>query len=135
MTQHQLGLTRQQQRLLDFLRDREGQDLQAPSLDEMAAAVGLKAKSGALRLVCGLEERGYVVRKVARVRSVRLVHHRSHPVAQQLRDALVSRLADLPPDSRLTPLQVMHLVRDTPLDDAPVGKAAGGTAPIGERVA
>jgi SOS-response transcriptional repressor LexA len=114
----QLGLTKQQRLLLDFLRDREKEDLAAPSLDEMAAAVGLKAKSGALRIVKGLEERGYLVRKVARVRSVRLVHHRSHPVAQQLRDALTRRLADLPADSQLSPLQVMQLIRDTPLDDA-----------------
>jgi repressor LexA len=123
-----LGLTRQQRLLLDFLRDREAQDLAAPSLDEMAAALGLKAKSGALRIVQALEERGYVVRKVARVRSVRLIHHRSHPVAQQLRDALIHRLADLPPETPLSPIEVMRLIRETPLDEAP----APGDAPMGD---
>lgn len=130
-----LGLTKQQRTLLDFLHDREAHDLQAPSLDEMAAAIGLKSKSGALRLVCGLEERGYLVRKVARVRSVRLVHHRSHPVVHQLRDALINRLADLPADSLLTPLEVMRLVRDTPLDDAPAGKAPSASVPASTSIA
>jgi SOS-response transcriptional repressor LexA len=115
------GLTPQQHRLLQFLRAQESQGLPAPSLDEMAAAVGFKARSGALRLVVGLEERGYIRRIPGRQRSVQLVD-RAHPVADQLRDALVEAVAALPEGARLTPIEVMALIRETPVE-ARRGKA------------
>jgi DNA-binding MarR family transcriptional regulator len=108
------GLTPKQHQLLQFLRARESQGLPAPSLDEMAAAVGLESKSGAHRLVAGLVERGYVRRMLERKRSVRVID-RAHPVADQVRDALVAAVAALPQGCRLTPMEVMALIRETAL--------------------
>jgi repressor LexA len=116
------GLTPKQHRLLQFLRARESQALPAPSLDEMAAALGLKARSGAHRLVAGLEERGFIRRIVARKRSVQVIY-RAHPVADQLRGALIAAVAALPEGSRLTPIEAMTLIRETPLE-AQQGQAA-----------
>ena len=109
-----LGVTPKQHRLLQFLRERESLGLPAPSLDEMAAAVGLRARSGAHRLVAGLEERGHVRRIAARQRSVQVIH-RAHPAADQLRDALIAAVAALPEGSRLTTIEVLALIRETPL--------------------
>jgi DNA-binding MarR family transcriptional regulator len=109
-----LGVTPQQHRLLQFLRDRESLGLPRPSLDEMAAVLGLKAKSAAHRLVERLEERGYVRRIGARQRSVHVIY-RAHPVADQLREALVAAVAALPEGCRLTPSEAMALIRETPL--------------------
>jgi len=117
------GITPQQHRLLQFLRERDTLDLPPPSLEEMAAAVGLKAKSGAHRLVAGLEERGYVRRIGGRQRSVQVIH-RAHPAADQLREALVAAVAALPEGCRLTPDEAMALIRETPLLEA-----GGGGAP------
>jgi SOS-response transcriptional repressor LexA len=112
------GLTPKQHRLLQFLRDQESQGHPAPSLDEMATAVGLKSKSGAHRLVAGLEERGYVRRMLERKRSIQ-VTDRAHPAADQLRDALVAAVAVLPEGSVLTPIEVMALIRETALETRP----------------
>ena len=108
----QFGLTPKQQQLLQFLRERESQGLPAPSMDEMAAAVGIRSKSGAFRLVEGLAERGYVRRIVGRKRSVQVID-RAHPVADQLRDALIAAVAALPEGCRLTPIEAMALIRET----------------------
>jgi repressor LexA len=111
---NRLGVTPQQHRLLQFLRERESLGLPNPSLDEMAAAVGLKARSGAHRLVARLEERGHVRRIATRQRSVQVIH-RAHPVADQLRDALIAAVAALPEGCSLTPNEAMALIRETPL--------------------
>jgi len=110
-----LGVTPKQHRLLQFLRERESLGLPRPSLDEMAAAIGLKARSAAHRLVERLEERGYVRRIGARQRSVHVIY-RAHPVADQLRDALIAAVAALPEGCRLTPSEAMALIRETPLN-------------------
>jgi SOS-response transcriptional repressor LexA len=113
-----LGTTPKQHRLLQFLCERESQRLPAPSLDEMAAAVGLQARSGAHRLVVGLEERGLVRRMAARKRSVQVIY-RAHPVADQLRDTLIAAVGALPEGSRLAPIEVIALIRETPLARQP----------------
>ena len=114
MIVNRLGVTPKQYRLLQFLRERESLGLPRPTLDEMAAAIGLKARSGAHRLVEGLEERGYVRRVGGRKRSVHVIH-RAHPVADQLRDALIAAVAALPEGCSLAPVEVMALIRETPL--------------------
>jgi repressor LexA len=111
------GVTPKQHRLLQFLRDRESQGLPAPSLDEMAAAVDIRSKSGAHRLVEGLVERGYVRRIARRGRSVRVVD-RAPPVANRLRDDLIAAVAALPEGVRLTPVEVMALIREVGCDAA-----------------
>lgn len=66
-----IGLTPRQLELLRFIR---GYQLAhggvAPTLAECAQGVGLRAKSGAHRLVCGLEERGVLRRLPNRERSI-----------------------------------------------------------------
>jgi SOS-response transcriptional repressor LexA len=67
------GLTRQQHRLLAFIRAYLAEnDGVSPSFAEMTQAVGLKSKSGALRLVEGLVERGYITRIPNRARTISL---------------------------------------------------------------
>lgn len=46
-----------------------------PSYQEMAIAVGLRAKSGISRIVGQLEERGHIARDPGRARSLRIVQH------------------------------------------------------------
>ena len=51
-------LTKKQQQLLLFIRDRMARDGVAPSFDEMKEALKLRSKSGIHRLIMALEERG-----------------------------------------------------------------------------
>jgi repressor LexA len=62
------GTTQKQRQLLDFLRAKQGGV--APSYDEMKDALGLKSKSGVVRLVAALEERGLIRRLPFRKRSI-----------------------------------------------------------------
>lgn len=67
-------LTRKQRELLIFIADYiEGNNGLGPTLDEMAKALGLKAKSGAHRLVEGLEERGFIRRIPNRARAIEVL--------------------------------------------------------------
>ena len=66
------GLMPKQAELLAFLRQSLRPGRVCPSYDEMAAALGLKSKSGIHRLVDGLEKRGYVRRLPGTARSLTL---------------------------------------------------------------
>lgn len=66
-----LGLTRKQIELYEWLKRRD-ENLPGPSYSEMAAALGLKSKSGVHRLVLGLEERGAIFRQANRARTIRV---------------------------------------------------------------
>lgn len=68
----QYSLTRQQQACLAYITARIAQDSIAPTLGEIAAHLALNSKSGAHRLVEGLEERGYIRRLKNRNRSISL---------------------------------------------------------------
>lgn len=57
------GLTARQADALDCIKRHIGQHGEAPVLTEIAAALGLKSKTSALRLVVGLEERGAIHRR------------------------------------------------------------------------
>lgn len=48
------GVTRQQQKALDFIKGYIERERVPPSYGEIAAGVGIKSRSGALRLVCGV---------------------------------------------------------------------------------
>lgn len=65
-------LTRQQSRLLQFLR-KNGQDQPCPTFEDIKAYLGLKSKSGVSRLVLGLEERGFIERLPYRRRALRVL--------------------------------------------------------------
>lgn len=71
------GLTRRQIELLDLLTNAE----ETPSYDEMVVALGLRSKCGVHRLVCALEERGYITRRPHRARSIEVTNK---PVEQHI---------------------------------------------------
>ena len=66
-------LTRKQSELLTYLSDHMQQHDVPPSFDEMRDALGLASKSGVHRLVCGLEERGYIRRLANRARAIEIL--------------------------------------------------------------
>lgn len=66
------GLTGAQADLLSYIRMRENAGEEAPSFDEMMAAIGVVSKSAIHRLVSALQDRGYVTRLYHRSRSIRL---------------------------------------------------------------
>ena len=76
-----VGLTARQRDLLTFIQGRLKASHIPPSFAEMAAHLGLKSKSGVLRLVDALVERGHLVRMRQRARAIALPgpEHRAAP--------------------------------------------------------
>jgi SOS-response transcriptional repressor LexA len=68
-----IGLTPRQSECLTFIKAYIDVDAVAPSLDEICVAMGLKSKSGAKRLLEGLEERGVIRRSPGRARSIEII--------------------------------------------------------------
>lgn len=68
-----LSLTRRQGELLEMIGDHIRRHGVAPSYDEMAAAVGLKSKSGIVRLVQGLVERGHLHHRPRGIRALAVI--------------------------------------------------------------
>lgn len=68
-----IGITRQQLDCLNFVRSYTREHGYSPSFQEIADALRLKSKSGALRLLDNLEDRGHIVRLRRRSRSIQLV--------------------------------------------------------------
>lgn len=66
-------LTAKQRELLLFITERIRETGVCPSFEEMKGAVGLKAKSGIHRLICGLEERGFIRRLPVLARSIEVL--------------------------------------------------------------
>jgi repressor LexA len=66
-------LTDMQLRTLRFIEARVGTTGVAPSYSELAKALGVSSKSGVNRLVCALEERGYIRRIPHRARAIEVV--------------------------------------------------------------
>jgi DNA-binding MarR family transcriptional regulator len=65
------GLTRRESEALSFIRAYvAASDGVSPSYAEIAAAIGLKAKSGVHRIVVRLEQRGHLRRLAGRARSL-----------------------------------------------------------------
>lgn len=67
------ALTKKQAALLRFIGSYHAANRVTPSFDEMAAALGLRSKSGIHRLVTGLEERGAIRRMAHRARAIEVV--------------------------------------------------------------
>lgn len=67
------GLTPRLQELLTFIRTFTGKHGHSPSFDEMAAAVGLKSKSGVSSMLARLEERGAIVRRQKQARAIEII--------------------------------------------------------------
>lgn len=68
-----IGLTARQQQCLDFLRRYHAANGIMPSLQEIIDALQLNSKSGAARILNGLEERGHIRRAYKKARSIELI--------------------------------------------------------------
>ena len=66
-------LTRKQNELLTYIRDRLAESGVSPSFEEMKDALALKSKSGVHRLISALEERGFIRRLPNRARALQIV--------------------------------------------------------------
>jgi len=66
-------LTRKQNELLTYIRDRLAESGVSPSFEEMKDALALKSKSGVHRLISALEERGFIRRLPNRARALEIV--------------------------------------------------------------
>jgi len=66
-------LTKQQDKLFNFLVNYFSKKNIMPNFDEMKDALNLKSKSGIHRLLNGLEERGYIKKLVNRARAIEII--------------------------------------------------------------
>ena len=57
-------LTKQQNKLFNYLKEKIKKTNISPSFEEMKIAMGLKSKSGIQRLIDGLVERGFIEKKI-----------------------------------------------------------------------
>lgn len=69
------GRTKRQNELLTFIDGFQKEKGFTPSYVEMKQALGLSSSSGIHRIVGGLEERGYLVRRPGKARSIKLAVH------------------------------------------------------------
>ena len=67
-------LTKQQNKLFNFLKHRIKKTNVSPSFEEMKNAMGLKSKSGIQRLIDGLVERGFIEKKNNRKRAINIIN-------------------------------------------------------------
>lgn len=66
-------LTKKQQQLLVFIKNRLDDQGISPSFEEMKKALGLQSKSGVHRLIKALEERGFIRRLPNRARALEII--------------------------------------------------------------
>ena len=66
-------LTKQQNKLFNFLKHRIKKTNVSPSFEEMKNAMGLKSKSGIQRLIDGLVERGFIEKKNNKKRAINII--------------------------------------------------------------
>ena len=73
------ALTPRQRDLMVFIERYCDEHGHAPNFDEMAAGIGLKAKSGIHRMLDELEERGIIARHRNRARAIELLRRAAQP--------------------------------------------------------
>jgi SOS-response transcriptional repressor LexA len=120
-------LTAQQSRLLDYLVSRDGPV--GPSFEEMADALGLRSKSGVHRLVCALEERGFVRRMGHRARSIEVIRLPGQAPLRELEGCIaeIGRCGFRDPDTYGRAFEALRsLARENRVEIIPQGN--GGTA-------
>ena len=66
-------LTKKQKNLLLFINKRIRSTGESPSYEEMKNSLNLKSKSGIHRLICALEERGFIERLAHKARALKVV--------------------------------------------------------------
>lgn len=67
------GLTRRQNQVLTLLRSRQEHGLLMPTISELCQAMDLRSKGGIVRILRGLEERGFIRRLPNRARAIEIV--------------------------------------------------------------
>ncbi len=70
-------LTKQQNKLFNYLKDSIKKTNVSPSFEEMKIAMGLKSKSGIQRLINGLIERGFIEKKNNKKRAINIIENSS----------------------------------------------------------
>lgn len=103
------ALTPKQAELLEIIQWHQRNHGVTPSFDEMKASMGLHSKSGVHRLICALEERGFIRRKYNRARCIEIVETPTLPSAG-LHAAPVS---DIVTELRRRGFVVGHYMRDS----------------------
>jgi SOS-response transcriptional repressor LexA len=68
-----IAMSHKQRQLLDYIKATIADRGVSPSFDEMADAIGLKAKSGVHRYITQLEDRGLISRRSGCSRSINVV--------------------------------------------------------------
>ena len=66
------GLTDRERQLLDFITGHATSGTRMPSFEEMAAHLGVKAKSHVHRIIVSLERKGHVKRIPGHARAIRI---------------------------------------------------------------
>jgi len=95
-----MGLTPKQRECLDLIGERMAADGVCPSYQEMADALGLKAKSGVHRLIDALEYRGYVRRVPNFARAIEILETprpilapvKARPLLREDTDVLIAEI-------------------------------------------
>jgi SOS-response transcriptional repressor LexA len=87
-----IGLTQRQQECLDFLRSYHAAKGIMPSMQEMIDNLQLNSKSGAARILNGLEERGHIRRTYKKARAIEIIN-RDDPQFRSFTDACAAREA------------------------------------------
>ena len=77
-------LTKKQNKLFNFLKDRIKKTNVSPSFEEMKIAMGLKSKSGIQRLIDGLVERGFIEKRNNKKRAINIIVGSTHRKDNQL---------------------------------------------------
>ena len=77
-------LTKKQNKLFNFLKDKIKKTNVSPSFEEMKIAMGLKSKSGIQRLIDGLVERGFIEKKNNKKRAINIIEGSIHKKNSQL---------------------------------------------------
>lgn len=105
-----MALTAKQGQLLAFLKTYSAEHDRMPSFDEMCAGLGLASKSGIHRLLCGLEERGFIRRMLNLARAIEIVENPHLPDGATLSSIST---ADIAREVRRRGLCVGHIHRET----------------------
>ena len=67
------GITKQQLKLLNFIKDYINKNTISPSYDEMKEAIGLKSKCGISARIDQLQQRGWLKKLPGKSRSIQII--------------------------------------------------------------
>lgn len=124
------GLTRRQRDAVDFIRDFIRNERCAPTVREIAAAMGLASTGAAHDLIAQLAARGAITHRPREARSIAIVEHDAIPVAlpSDLRAQVeaLARAAGVTSEAviveavrdRLSALRSKSVTRETPAGQA-----------------